>query len=201
MMFEFICPKCGFHKNNLNAKFAGKKLKCPKCQAPAAVQHSNRMATPSDAAPQPNPPPPPPQADHATPQPNSGIPIFRDEAGNRLCRRCRGIIHENAKVCQHCRMWQDPSQYNKAFASNFLALSGITFGIPLVIGLVFFLVFLVFTILVCAGVFVGLQSELSLKKIHLREVSAVELPFHGYKHSSHATVQTASALQDFGKLS
>ena len=156
-MFEFTCPKCGFHKNNLDAKFDGKKVKCPKCQAAADVKRSNRTATPSDAAPKPNTPPLPP-AVHAAPQPDSGIPIFRDEAGNRLCRRCRGIIHENAKVCPHCRMWQDPSQYNKAFASNFLALSGVTFGF----GIVIFLVLLVFMILVCAGVFVVLQSELSL---------------------------------------
>jgi len=62
----------------------------------------------------------------------------------RQCVRCKGELHADAKVCPHCRVWQDSGEYAKGFCSIWVILMTICF-LPVIA------VFVVF--LICAIVF------------------------------------------------
>ena len=47
-MLEFKCPSCGFQKSHLDAKFEGKKIKCPKCGVAAAVSAGSQPSRAED---------------------------------------------------------------------------------------------------------------------------------------------------------
>ena len=69
-----------------------------------------------------------------------------NNSGVRRCIRCKGVLHAGARVCPHCRLWQDPKEYATTFFSIWIILMIVSCGI----GFLAFVILLI--IMVWAGI-------------------------------------------------
>ena len=72
-------------------------------------------------------------------------------SGVRRCGRCKSEIHPQAKVCPHCKLWQNPNEYAATFCSIWVVLMIICFGFG-------FVVFVLLMLAVFGGMFGVMQT-------------------------------------------
>lgn len=170
------CPKCS-KVLVVPTNLAGQMVKCPcghslkTTNSPAQQQLSSdpvagkRMAANPSAGAKPmannsglssNPPsravPPPIRPTHLKSQPPDTQQVLRaNGSGMRRCRRCKGEIHPQAKVCPNCKLWQNPNEYAATFCSIWVVLMIICFGFG-------FVVFVLLMLVVFGGMFGVMQT-------------------------------------------